>query len=96
MSSDRIEFPSFRIAPPGRAGRVRLAPLPGPGWKNPRGRFLKVDALRRVMQAPQLRADLAAGARAAGARLPDWPQAVARFDDALRSVPPDASADLAS
>lgn len=44
------------------------------------------EALLRLLQAPQLRATLAQGARAAGARLPSWPEAVGRFDAALRSV----------
>lgn len=51
-------------------------------------------ALLRVLKEPQLRATLTSGARAAGARLPDWPEAVARFDQALRSVALDAAPDL--
>ena len=34
------------------------------------------EALRRFLDEPRLRARLAAGARKAGARLPDWPRAV--------------------
>jgi len=40
-------------------------------------------ALARFLEEPALRAKLAAGARAAGARLPDWPQAVAGWAAAL-------------
>ncbi|RYF32840.1 MAG: glycosyltransferase [Comamonadaceae bacterium] len=43
-------------------------------------------ALLRLLQEPQLRATLAHGARVAGERLPTWPQAVERFDEALRSA----------
>ncbi|HKF71668.1 MAG TPA: glycosyltransferase family 4 protein [Stellaceae bacterium] len=41
------------------------------------------EALRRFLDEPPLRARLAAGARKAGARLPDWPQAVAGWAAAL-------------
>jgi glycosyltransferase involved in cell wall biosynthesis len=41
------------------------------------------EALRRFLDEPALRARLAAGARKAGARLPDWPQAVAGWAAAL-------------
>lgn len=41
------------------------------------------EALRRFLDEPALRARLAAGARKAGARLPDWPQAVADWAAAL-------------
>jgi glycosyltransferase involved in cell wall biosynthesis len=41
------------------------------------------DALRRFLDDPRLRARLAAGARKAGNRLPDWPQAVAGWAAAL-------------
>ena len=41
------------------------------------------EALRRFIDEPPLRARLAAGARRAGARLPDWPQAVAAWAAAL-------------
>ena len=41
------------------------------------------QALRRFLDEPPLRARLAAGARKAGARLPDWPQAVADWAAAL-------------
>lgn len=40
-------------------------------------------ALRQFLDEPRLRARLAAGARKAGARLPDWPQAVADWAAAL-------------
>ncbi len=40
-------------------------------------------ALARLLDDPALRARLAAGARAAGARLPTWPQAVANFEAAI-------------
>ena len=41
------------------------------------------DALRQGLDDPTLRARLAAGARAARARLPTWSQAVAQFANAL-------------
>ena len=41
------------------------------------------EALWRFLDEPPLRARLAAGARKAGARLPDWPQAVAGWAAAL-------------
>jgi glycosyltransferase involved in cell wall biosynthesis len=41
------------------------------------------EALRRFLDEPPLRARLAAGARKAGARLPDWPRAVADWAAAL-------------
>lgn len=41
------------------------------------------EALQRLIDEPALRARLAAGARRAGARLPDWPQAVAAWGAAL-------------
>ncbi len=41
------------------------------------------EALRRFLDEPALRVRLAAGARKAGVRLPDWPQAVARWAAAL-------------
>jgi glycosyltransferase involved in cell wall biosynthesis len=44
------------------------------------------DALRRVLDEPAWRAQLAAGARAARAALPTWPQAVAGFEAALHDV----------
>ena len=40
-------------------------------------------ALTRFLDEPTLRAGLAAGARAAGAKLPDWPQAVAGWAAAI-------------
>ena len=40
-------------------------------------------ALTRFLDEPKLRAGLAAGARAAGAKLPDWPAAVAGWGAAL-------------
>ena len=40
-------------------------------------------ALRRVIAQPALAAGLAAGSRAAGARLPDWRQAAERWEQAL-------------
>jgi len=44
-------------------------------------------ALRRVLDDPILRRRLAAGARAAGLRLPTWPQAAAAFAAALEEIP---------
>jgi len=43
-------------------------------------------ALAALLDEPALRARLAAGARAARAVLPTWPQAVARFAAALQSL----------
>jgi hypothetical protein len=43
-------------------------------------------ALAALFDDPALRARLAAGARAARAVLPTWPQAVARFAAALESL----------
>jgi len=40
-------------------------------------------ALRRVIAEPALAARLAAGSRAAGARLPEWPQATEEWERAL-------------
>lgn len=45
------------------------------------------EALRTLLDEPARRAQLAAGARAARATLPTWPQAVAAFDAVLGSVP---------
>ena len=48
-------------------------------------------ALRRVIAKPALAAGLAAGSRAAGARLPDWRQATERWQqalDLLAALPP--------
>ncbi|MBV8934285.1 MAG: glycosyltransferase family 4 protein [Alphaproteobacteria bacterium] len=41
------------------------------------------QALRRVITRPALASRLAAGSRAAGARLPDWRQAAARWEEML-------------
>jgi glycosyltransferase involved in cell wall biosynthesis len=43
-------------------------------------------ALAALLNEPALRARLRAGARAARAALPTWPQAVARFAAALESI----------
>ena len=48
-------------------------------------------SLRRVITEPALAAGLAAGSRAAGARLPDWRQATQRWEqalDLLATLPP--------
>jgi glycosyltransferase involved in cell wall biosynthesis len=48
-------------------------------------------ALRRVIAQPAVATRLAAGSRAAGARLPDWPQATQRWEtafDRLVALPP--------
>ena len=44
------------------------------------------EALARVLNEPELRQKLAAGARAARHTLPDWPQACTRFAAALETV----------
>lgn len=46
-----------------------------------------VAALTRMIADPALRAEKAAGARAAGSRLPDWPAAARQFTQALGLVP---------
>lgn len=46
-----------------------------------------VAALTRMITDPAFRADKAAGARAAGSRLPDWPAAALQFARALGLVP---------
>jgi glycosyltransferase involved in cell wall biosynthesis len=49
------------------------------------------QALRRVIADPVLAARLTAGSRAAGARLPDWPRAIADWEaafDRLVALPP--------
>ncbi len=45
-----------------------------------------VRALRQLIEHPDARRRLAAGARAAAARLPSWPQAAARFAQAVEAV----------
>ena len=47
-------------------------------------------ALQRVMDAPAWRATLAAGARRAAVRLPDWPASAARFAAVLDALDTDA------
>lgn len=49
------------------------------------------EALRRVIVRPGLADRLAAGSKAAGARLPEWPQATERWERAMRRL---ASLDL--
>ncbi len=46
-----------------------------------------VQALSQIMSMPEHRADLARGARVAGAALPDWAEATRRFDAALMRSP---------
>jgi glycosyltransferase involved in cell wall biosynthesis len=49
------------------------------------------QAVRRVIADPRLAARLAAGSREAGARLPDWPRAIADWEaafDRLAALPP--------
>jgi glycosyltransferase involved in cell wall biosynthesis len=43
-------------------------------------------ALREVISAPELRADLSAGARAARRHLPSWDEATRRFAAALADL----------
>ncbi len=45
-----------------------------------------VRALRQLIEDPDARRRLAAGARAAAARLPSWPQAAARFAQAVEAA----------
>lgn len=49
-------------------------------------------ALQRVMEEPEHRAALAAGARAARQRLPTWPMAAERFASVLEGLPAPGSA----
>jgi glycosyltransferase involved in cell wall biosynthesis len=70
-----------------RAGAIPDTVPAGAGLLVPPGdaAALRV-ALARLMDEPALRASLAAGAQAARAHLPGWPQAVSRFAQALRAV----------
>lgn len=45
------------------------------------------EVLRRMLEKPELRRELAAGARVARRTLPDWPQICARFAAALDTAP---------
>jgi len=66
------------------AGAIPETVPPGAGLLVPPGDAAAfTEALRRFLDEPGLRARLAAGARKAGARLPDWPQAVADWAAAL-------------
>jgi glycosyltransferase involved in cell wall biosynthesis len=66
------------------AGAIPETVPPGAGLLVPPGDAAAfAEALRRFLDEPALRARLAAGARKAGAQLPDWPQAVADWAAAL-------------
>ena len=66
------------------AGAIAETVPPDAGLLGPLGDAAAfTDALRRFLDEPALRARLAAGARKAGARLPDWPRAVAAWVAAL-------------
>lgn len=58
------------------------------GWRVPPGDVPALQAaLQRLIGDPALREQLAAGARAAGRRLPDWPTQAARFAAVLDALP---------
>ncbi|MDM0039008.1 glycosyltransferase family 4 protein [Variovorax sp. J22G21] len=69
------------------AGAIPDTVPPAAGLLVPPGDAAALQAaLQRVMDEAGLRTALAAGARAAGAQLPTWPQAVARFATVLHQV----------
>ena len=69
------------------AGAIPDTVPPSAGLLVPPGDAAALQAaLRRVMDEAGLRSALAAGARAAGKRLPTWPHAVARFAAVLHQV----------
>jgi glycosyltransferase involved in cell wall biosynthesis len=58
------------------------------GWRVPTGDLAALQtALQRLISEPAMRARLAAGAREAGRRLPDWPTQAARFAVVLDALP---------
>ena len=58
------------------------------GWRVPAGEVPALQAaLRSLVGDPALRQRLAAGARDAAARLPDWPTQAARFAAVLAALP---------
>jgi len=66
------------------AGAIPDTVPPGAGLLVPPGDVAAfTQALRRFLDEPPLRARLAAGARKAGARLPDWPEAVSGWAASL-------------
>lgn len=66
------------------AGAIPETVPPGAGLLVPPGDAPALaKALQRFLDEPALRARLAAGARRAGARLPDWPRAVAAWAASL-------------
>jgi glycosyltransferase involved in cell wall biosynthesis len=67
-----------------RAGAIPETVPPGAGLLVPPGdRVALAQALRRVLSDPAFAARLAAGSRAAGARLPDWQKAAEQWERAL-------------
>ena len=69
------------------AGALAQTLPPQAGWRVPAGDVPALQAaLQRLISDAALRARLAAGARAAGRRLPDWPAQAARFAIVLESL----------
>jgi glycosyltransferase involved in cell wall biosynthesis len=67
-----------------RAGAIPETVPPGAGLLVPPGDAVALaEALRRAIADPALAGRLAAGSRAAGARLPDWRQAAEQWERAL-------------
>lgn len=69
------------------AGALAQTLPPPAGWRVPVGDVPALQAaLQRLISDTALRARLAAGARAAGRQLPDWPAQAARFATVLDSL----------
>lgn len=70
------------------AGALAQTLPPQAGWRVPPGDAPALQAaLQRLLDEPALREQLAAGARDAGRRLPDWPSQAARFAAVLNTLP---------
>ena len=71
-------------SPPAAAASPRRCPRTPPCWSRPGDGAALAGALGAVVGDAVLRERLAEGARLAGARLPDWERAAARFEGELR------------